>query len=69
VTGQGAGCIRRLPLLRTGLLVIGGLYTLRGLMLIPGSLIALGLVQASESAPPQELFASLVALSIGVLYP
>ena len=69
---SGAGRIRRLPLLRTGLLAIGGVYTLRGLLLIPVLLLVIGLVPAEGPVPPQLLFASLlassVALSIGVLY-
>jgi hypothetical protein len=65
---SGAGRIRRLPLLRTGLLAIGGIYTLRGLLLIPATLAAVGLVPADASLLPQALLASLVALSTGVLY-
>jgi hypothetical protein len=65
---SGAGRIRRLPLLRTGLLAIGGIYTLRGLLLIPAILAAVGLVPSDLPVPPQALLASLVALSTGVLY-
>lgn len=32
---SGAGLLRRLPLLRTGLIVISAIYLLRGLILIP----------------------------------
>ena len=64
---SGAGRIRRLPLLRTGLLAIGGIYTLRGLLLIPAMLAVVGLVP-SDPFLPQALLASLVALSTGVLY-
>jgi hypothetical protein len=65
---SGAGHIRRLPLLRTGLLALGGIYTLRGLLLIPALLAIVGLVPTDIPVPPQTLFASLVALSTGVLY-
>ena len=69
---SGAGRIRRLPLLRTGLLAIGGIYTLRGLLLIPVLLLVVGLVPADGPVSPQMLFASLlassVALSTGVAY-
>ncbi len=69
---SGAGRIRRLPLLRTGLLAIGGIYTLRGLLLFPVLLLAVGLVPAGGPVSPQMLFASLlassVALSTGLLY-
>ena len=64
---SGAGRIRRLPLLRTGLLAIGGVYTLRGLLLIPAILAVVGLVP-SDPFLPQALLASLVALSTGVFY-
>ena len=65
---SGAGRIRRLPLLRTGLLAIGGIYTLRGLLLIPAILAVVGLVPSDVPVPPQALLASLVALSTGVFY-
>ncbi len=69
---SGAGYIRRLPLLRIGLLFIGGIYTLRGLLLIPVLLLVVGLVPAEGPVPAQLVFASLlassVALSIGILY-
>jgi len=65
---SGAGRIRRLPLLRTGLLAIGGIYTLRGLLLIPAILAVVGLLPADGPVPPQALLASLVALSTGVFY-
>ena len=65
---SGASRIRRLPLLRTGLLAIGGIYTLRGLLLIPAILAVVGLLPADGPVPPQALFASLVALSTGMFY-
>jgi hypothetical protein len=65
---SGAGLIRRLPLLRLGLLVIGAIYTLRGLLLIPLLLASLGLLAAPEPILPQALLASLVSLLIGCLY-
>ncbi len=69
---SGAGRIRRLPLLRTGLLAIGGIYTLRGLLLIPTLLLVFGLVPAggpvSSRMQVASLLASSVALSIGILY-
>jgi hypothetical protein len=65
---SGAGLIRRLPLLRLGLLVIGAIYTLRGLLLIPLLLAALGLLASPEPILPQALLASLVSLLVGCLY-
>jgi hypothetical protein len=65
---SGAGIIRPLPLLRLGLLGIGGVYTLRGLLVIPELLIMGGILQSSEAIPPQGLASSLVSLFISVLY-
>ena len=65
---SGAGVIRRLPLLRLGLIVIGGIYTLRG---IPGIMILLimaGIIRDPQPIPPQALIASLVSLGIGLAY-
>lgn len=62
---SGAGLLRRLPLLRTGLLAIAAIYILRGLLLLP---------QLSQSArspgslPPRELAFSGVSLAIGIVY-
>ena len=65
---SGAGIIRRLPLLRLGLIVIGAIYTLRGISLITILLILLGIIQYPEPIPPQALIASLVSLTIGLAY-
>jgi hypothetical protein len=65
---SGAGLFRRLPLLRLGLLVIGAIYTLRGLLLLPLLLASLGLLASPEPILPQALLASLVSLLIGCLY-
>ena len=65
---SGAGCLRRLPWLRLGLLISGSLYTLRGLFSIPELLIFLGFLPLPQPLPPQELVASLVSLVIGLLY-
>ena len=65
---SGAGLLRRLPLLRLGLLFIGAIYTLRGLLLIPLLLASLGLLASPEPILPQALLASLVSLLIGCLY-
>ncbi len=65
---SGAGLLRRLPLLRLALLVIGAIYTLRGLLLIPLLLASLGLLASPEPILPQALLASLVSLLIGCLY-
>jgi len=61
---SGAGLIRRLPLLTLGLIGIGGIYTLRGLIVIPDSI---SLVRGADYPFRQTAF-SAVALSIGILY-
>jgi hypothetical protein len=64
----GAGHIRPLPLLRLGVIVIGSLYTARGLMVIPQLLAMIGILRSSETIPPQAVISSLVSLFIGLLY-
>jgi hypothetical protein len=64
----GASTIRRLPLLRTGLLTIGVIYALRGLFLLPELLAMAGALPTPEPVPPQAVLSSLVALATGLLY-
>lgn len=63
---SGAGVIRRLPLLRTALIVVGSLFLLRGLFIIISVLVALGVL------PGQLLLAGvashLVFLSAGLAF-
>lgn len=59
---SGAGLLRRLPLLRTGLVVISAIYLLRGLALIPA------LVINGASVMPFILWSSLVVLAYGIAY-
>ena len=62
---SGAGVLRRLPLLRLGLLVIGGVYTLRGLLLIQEIIASLqGKMQGIE----YQMCFSVVSLLIGIFY-
>lgn len=63
---SGAGLLRRLPLLRTGLVTIGAIYALRGLMVLPE---AYGLI-AGRTPPvlPRQVVFSLVSLAIGAAY-
>lgn len=60
---SGAGVIRRLPLLRTGLLLIGSIYTLRGLLLV------FDLVRLAQGLdyPIRQTVFSAVALAIGLM--
>ena len=59
---SGAGLLPRLPLLRTGLVVISAIYLLRGLVLIPALVINGGAVQ------PFVLWSSLIVLVYGLAY-
>jgi hypothetical protein len=63
---SGAGRTRRLPLLRVGLVIIGAIYTLRGLAAVPE---AYWLV-AGRTPPvlPRAFVFSLVSLAIGLAY-
>ena len=65
---SGAGSFRRLPLLRLGLIVIGSVYTWRGIVVFPLLLVLLGYIQSPVPLLPQALVSSAVSLGIGVLY-
>jgi hypothetical protein len=65
---SGAGDIRRLPLLRTGLLVIGSGFTYRGLVVIRQLLIVIGYYQSKKVVTPEALCSSIVFLIIGLTY-
>jgi hypothetical protein len=65
---SGAGVIRRLPLLRTGLIVITLVSIYRGILFIPQFLVTIGAQPSPEPVPLQYLLSSLVFLVIGLLY-
>ena len=58
----GAGLIRRLPLMRTALVAIAGVYLLRGLVLVPMLALRPWLVDGFT------LWSSLIVLGCGVAY-
>lgn len=62
---SGAGLVGRLPLLRLGLLMVGVVYTLRGLLLGPQVIWFLGL---PGRVPTRQLVFSGVSLVIGLSY-
>ena len=59
---SGAGLLRRLPLLRTGLIAISAIYLLRGVALFPTLLLKPELVDAFT------LWSSLIVLAFGLTY-
>lgn len=61
----GAGLVRRPPLLWLGLWVIGGIYTARGLAIVPE---LLAIWRGSTSTPPRYAVFSLVALTAGLAH-
>lgn len=61
---SGAGLMRRLPLLRTGLFTIAGIYTLRGLVLVADAARWL----AGKQYPPRQAVFSAAALGVGLCY-
>ena len=65
---SGAGVIRGLPLLRTGLVVITLVYIYLGTLFVPQFLVTIGAQASPEPMPLQYLLSSLVALVIGLLY-
>lgn len=62
---SGAGLIRHLPLLRLGLVIIAGVYTLRGIGVIPQ---VVWMVESPQSVAPREIVFSLASLFVGLAY-
>ncbi len=65
---SGAGLLRPLPLLRLGVWIIGGIYTLRGLALFVEIGAHVGTAQRVGLRPSHMLWASAVALAIGLVH-
>ncbi len=62
---SGAGVVRRLPLLKIALLLIGAVYTLRGVAVLQQ---LLQIAASSAEVAPREIVFSLVSLIIGLAY-
>lgn len=58
---SGAGMIGRLPLLRTGLVVISVIYLLRGLALVP-------IAFSPAAQTPFNIWSSVIVLGYGIAY-
>jgi hypothetical protein len=65
---SGAGRIRRLPLLRLGLLFMGLIFTLRGSQFVLELLMVLGVIPAPGPVPLAYPLSSLWFLLMGLLY-
>ena len=63
---SGAGSIRRLPLLRLGLVGISILFLLRGLFIILTLLVVLGILEGE--VPVQGVISHLVFLTAGIAF-
>jgi hypothetical protein len=61
----GARLIPRPPLVRFGLVLIAGVYILRGLNAVPQALV---LLRNPDAFPPRFLIFSLVSLAVGLFY-
>lgn len=59
---SGAGVMRRLPLLKTGLVTITGIYLLRGAFLIPA------LTNAPYTRHEFDIWSSAIVLALGIAY-
>jgi hypothetical protein len=62
---SGAGIIRRLPLLKIALILIGAVYTLRGVAVFQ---LLFQIVTSAAEVAPREITFSLVSLVIGLAY-
>jgi hypothetical protein len=62
---SGTGRIRRLPLLPVALVLVGAVFTLRGLALFPE---LVGLASGTGSVPPRMAVFSLVSLVTGIAF-
>ena len=61
----GARMIQRPPMVRLGLVVISGVYTLRGMSAVPEALL---LMRNPSAFPPRFLVFSIVSLAVGAIY-
>lgn len=64
----GAGCIRTLPWLRQILVMISGIYILRGLLLVPELIVVFGMYDISIPVAPRFVVFSFGSLLTGLLY-
>jgi hypothetical protein len=65
---SGAGNIRTLPWLKQVLLIISGIFIMRGLLIIPELLVVMGVVQSSIPVAPRFVVFSIGSLLVGFLF-
>lgn len=65
---SGAGYIPALPWLKQVLLLIGGIFIFRGLLIIPESLVVMGVIHSSISVAPRYVVFSIVSLMVGYFF-
>lgn len=59
---SGAGKLRRLPMLRTGLVIISSIYLLRGLLIVPI------MMKFPYAKAPFDYWSSMIVLAYGIAY-
>ncbi len=64
---SGAGCLRRLPFLRSVLVFIAAVFLLRGLAFVPQLLVNGGAIETPFRVPARMVAASFVSLGIGLI--
>jgi hypothetical protein len=65
---SGAGSIRKLPFLKQGLVAISCVFVIRGLLLLPELLVAVGVFHVSIPVAPRFILFSLGSLFIGIIF-
>ena len=65
---SGAGRIQKLPFLKQALIVIGVVFILRGLFIIPNILVIMGKIETSIQVPARFVFFSIGSLLVGILF-
>ncbi len=65
---SGAGSIRKLPLLKQGLVAISCVFIMRGFLLLPELLVVVGIFHVSIPVAPRFVIFSLGSLLIGIIF-
>ncbi len=65
---SGAGRIQSLPWLRQTLLIISGVFILRGVAFVPEILVLMGLQNAAIPVPPRFAVLSAISLLMGLIF-